>query len=144
MLSMHPSPSACTVINNKLCNARQILLALWERVREQKDAAQHAPCAGLKYTHNKQEKYLYKTIPYRRYVLLLPNQNQRLENKNGMRSKDVNTGAKWTAHFINWQSKRNNKAECNQSHLHHELPSYMSTPGSESSYTNQFTLVGMM
>ena len=42
------------------------------------------------------------------------------ENKNGMSTEDVNTGAKWTAHFTNWQSKRNNKAECNQSHLHHE------------------------
>ena len=37
-----------------------------------------------------------------------------------MSTEDVNTGAKWTAHFTNWQSKRNNKAECNQSHLHHE------------------------
>ena len=34
------------------------------------------------------------------------------ENKNGMSTEDVNTGAKWTAHFTNWQSKRNNKAEC--------------------------------
>ena len=42
------------------------------------------------------------------------------ENKNGMSTEDVNTGAKWTAHFTNWQSKRNNKAECNQSHLQHE------------------------
>ena len=42
------------------------------------------------------------------------------ENKNGMSTEDVNTGAKWTAHFTNWQSKRNNKAECNQSHLHHQ------------------------
>ena len=30
--------------------------------------------------------------------------------------QDVNTGA----HFTNWQSKRNNKADCNQSHFHHE------------------------
>ena len=37
-----------------------------------------------------------------------------------MSTEDVNTGAKWTAHFTNWQSQRNNKAECNQSHLHHE------------------------
>ena len=37
-----------------------------------------------------------------------------------MSTEDVNTGAKWTAHFTNWQSKRHNKAECNQSHSHHE------------------------
>ena len=42
------------------------------------------------------------------------------ENKNGMNTEDVNTGAKLTALFTNWQSKRNNKAECNQSYLHHE------------------------
>ena len=42
------------------------------------------------------------------------------ENKNGMSTEDVNTGAKWRAHFTNWQSKRNKKAECSQLHLHHE------------------------
>ena len=50
----------------------------------------------------------------------LPRKIKGFENKNGMSTEDVNTGAKWTAHFTNWQSKRNNKAECNQSHLHHE------------------------
>ena len=37
-----------------------------------------------------------------------------------MSTEDVNTAAKWTVHFTNWQSKRNNKAECKQSHLHNE------------------------
>ena len=45
--------------------------------------------------------------------------NKGFENKNGMSTEDVNTGAKWRAHFTNWQSKRN-KAECSKSHLHHE------------------------
>ena len=42
------------------------------------------------------------------------------ENKIGMSTEDVNTGAKWTGRLTNWQSKSNNKAECNQSHLDHE------------------------